>query len=81
MKRTYQAFPVKKLPAELRHGLVAEGVVAITIEAAEADGPRLDNGLDDGLDHGLDPGDLAASETLAEQEKRVEDLCARRKFW
>ena len=36
MKKTYQAFPVKKLPEELRRGLGADGVVEITIEAPEA---------------------------------------------
>ena len=73
MKKTYQAFPVKKLPAELRSGLGAEGVVEITIEVPEAAAPRPEDDIDR-----LDP---AAPETLAEQEKRVEDLCARRKFW
>ena len=73
MKKTYQAFPVKKLPAELRGGLGAEGVVEITIEVPEAAAPRSDDETD--------PLDLAAPETLAGQGKRVEDLCARRKFW
>jgi len=73
VKKTYQAFPVKKLPAELRRGLGAEGVVEITIEAAEAAAPQPEDETD--------PIDLAAPETLAGQGKRVEELCARRKFW
>ncbi|MDJ0946312.1 MAG: hypothetical protein QNJ30_22910 [Kiloniellales bacterium] len=73
MKRTYQAFPVKKLPAELRRGLGADGVVEITIEVPEAASARPEEEADL-----LGP---AAPETLAGQGKRVEDLCARRKFW
>lgn len=73
MKKTYQAFPVKKLPEELRRGLGAEGVVEITIEAPEAAAPPSEDEAD--------PIDLAAPETLAGQGKRVEELCARRKFW
>ena len=73
MKKTYQAFPVKKLPAELRRGLGAEGVVEITIETPEATAPRPEDDVES--------LDLAAPETLAGQGKRVEELCARRKFW
>ena len=73
MKKTYQAFPVKKLPAELRRGLGAEGVVEIAIETSEAAAPPPEDGID--------TLDLAVPETLAGQGKRVEDLCARRKFW
>ncbi len=73
MKKTYQAFPVKKLPEELRKGLGAEGVVEITIEAPEAAAPPP---KDDS-----DPIDPSAPGALAGQVKRVEELCARRKFW
>ncbi|MDJ0972309.1 MAG: hypothetical protein QNJ06_20625 [Kiloniellales bacterium] len=71
MKKTYQAFPVKKLPEELRRGLGADGVVEITIEAPEVAAPQPE----------ADPVDLAAPGALAGQGKRVEELCARRKFW
>ena len=73
MKKTYQAFPVKKLPEELRRGLGAEGVVEITIEAPEAATSQPEDEAD--------PVDLAAPGALAGQGKRVEELCARRKFW
>ena len=73
MKKTYQAFPVKKLPEELRRGLGAEGVVEITIEAPAAAAPQPEGETD--------PVDLAAPEALVGQGKRVEELCARRKFW
>jgi len=70
VKRTFQAFPVAKLPEELRRGLQSVEVVGITIETPDP----LPEEADDALD-------LEAPEVLAEQGRRIEAHCARRSSW
>ena len=70
MKKTFQAFPVAKLPEELRRGLQSVEVVGITIEMPDPAPEEADDGPD-----------LEAPEVLAEQGRRVEAHCARRSSW
>ena len=70
VKKTFQAFPVAKLPQELRRGLQSVEVVGITIETPDTL-PEEDD----------DPIDLGAPEAVAEQGRRIEAHCARRKSW
>ena len=71
MKKTFQAFPVARLPEELRRGLQSVEVVGITIEAPD--------GLHEETDD--DTLDLGAPDVVAEQGRRIEAHCARRKSW
>ncbi len=72
VKTTYEDFPVNKLPEELRRGLQADGVVQVTIRRPEAVTAETSS---------LDAEDSEALASLAEQARRVEALCAQRKFW
>ena len=70
MKKTFKAFPVAKLPEELRRGLQSVEVVGITIETADSIPEEAEEALD-----------LEAPEVLAEQGRRIEAHCARRSSW
>ena len=72
MKTTYEDFPVNKLPEELRRGLQSGGVVQVTIRRPDAVTAETSS---------LDTEDGEALASLAEQARRVEALCAQRKFW
>ena len=68
MKKTYEAFPVNRLPEELRRGLRSGDVVQISIETGEQQ-------TDEEAEH----ADVPAS--IAEQERLIKSIFAQRKFW